>query len=166
MISTKEIDCDKLLRFGSNRNLHREAPPCPEKPGRGRPSQDGEEFKCGFSETHGVPAEHWEGLDEKEKKIEVDRWDNLHFSADRSITVSLFRVTRHGAEGTKRDPRVAWFIFHGKECPKLSEIPSIYGLRYSIEHGFRFEKQDLMWCSVRLKDPDHIQLFTDIIGCV
>lgn len=166
LISTKEIECDKLLRFGSNRNLYREAEPRPEKPGPGRPSEDGKEFKCKFPETHGVPAEHWDGLDEKEKKIEVDRWDNLHFKEDRSIIVSLLRVTRHGAEGTKRDPKVVWFIFHGKECPQLSEIPLIYSLRYSIEHGFRFEKQDLMWCSVRLHDPDRMQLWTDIVGCV
>ncbi len=62
------------------------------------------------------------GTDDKGKGLEVDRWDGLHFQEARHITVSLLRVTRHGAEDNKRDPRVSRFLFCTEECPPLEEV--------------------------------------------
>ena len=36
----------------------------------------------------------------------------------------------------------------------LAEIVPLYGLRFSLEHGFRFEKQSLLWDKPRLRRPE------------
>ncbi len=38
--------------------------------------------------------------------------------------------------------------------------------RYSIEHGYRVDKQDLLWESVRLRTPEQFERFTQVVACV
>ena len=159
------IACDMLLRLAKNRVLYRAKPPRPDKPGPGRPREDGDVFRCQNPATQGVPDAHWEGTEEKAERLEVDRWDNLHFQEVRSLVVSVFRVTRQGAKYTKRDPRVSWFLFCGEECPPAEEVPCVYARRYYIEHGFRFKKQDLLWEQVHLRTPERFSLWTDLVCC-
>lgn len=165
LLKTEKIACDRLLRLAKNRVLYRPKPPRPEKPGPGRPVEDGTVFRCADPATHGDADAHWEGTDDKEKRLEVDRWNALHFQEARHIVVSLLRVTRHGAQDTKRDPRVSWFLFCGEECPELAEVPATYARRYYIEHGFRFKKQDLLWERVHLRTPERFELWTDLVCC-
>ena len=42
----------------------------------------------------------------------------------------------------------------------------VYVRRYSIEHGFRVGKQDLLWEEARLRTPEAFQLWTDLVACV
>jgi hypothetical protein len=165
LLKTYAIACDRLLRLAKNRVLYRPKPPRPEKPGPGRPPEDGAVFRCAEPSTHGDADAHWEGTDDKGKRLEVDRWDGLHFQEARHITVSLLRVTRHGAQDNKRDPRVSWFLFCGEECPPLEEVCATYARRYYIEHGFRFKKQDLLWERVHLRTPERFTLWTDLVCC-
>lgn len=163
---TQAIACDKLLRFAKNRVLYRPAPPRPDKPGPGAPKKDGEPFKCHDRATQGQPDARWEGSDANGQAISVEGWHNLHFKAARTIPVSVLRVTRQGAADTKRDPRVSWFVFCGQDLPPLEQIPSLYARRYGLEHGFRVDKQDLLWEQVRLRTPEAFQHWTDIVACV
>jgi hypothetical protein len=165
LAQTSSIPCDCLVRLAKNRVLYRPKPARPEKPGRGRPPEDGARFSCQDAATQGVADDNWSGEDEKGKKIEVEIWNHLHFQEERSLTVSVLRVTRHGALGTKRDPKVCWFLFHGKDCPPLADIPALYARRYCIEHGFRFKKQDLMWEKTHLRTPERFALWTDMVCC-
>lgn len=139
---TDQIACDILVRFAKNRLLYREPPPSPEKPGPGHPVWHGDPFKLSDPSTHGVPDQQWEGIDAKDKKVEVRCWHNLHFQKAHLQKVSLFQVIRHGAAATKRDPKVSWFLFWGQKAPVPEEVPTFYARRYNLEHGYRTAKQD------------------------
>jgi DDE superfamily endonuclease len=161
---TTGIPCDLLLRFAKNRVLFGPAPPKTGKPGA--PRKDGAAFKCSDPATQGTPEGFWEGEDKNGHKLQVACWHNLHFKKARQVTVSVIRVTRSGAADTKRDPRVSWFLFVGKAMPALCEIPATYARRYSLEHGYRFDKQDLLWEKAHLRSPEQFQHWTDIVACV
>jgi hypothetical protein len=88
----------------------------------------------------------------------------LHYKQCRQVTVTVIRVTRHGATGKKRDPRVSWFVWLGVELLPLADVWPTYRRRYSQEHGFRFEKQDLLWTAPRLRTPEQFQRWTDIVA--
>jgi hypothetical protein len=76
------------------------------------------------------------------------------------------RVTRQAAKDTKRDPKVSWFVFAGELLPPLEQIPALYARRYSLEHGYRVDKQELLWERARLRSPEAFQHWTDIVACV
>jgi hypothetical protein len=163
---TDGLPCDKLLRFAKNRLLYRPAPPRPPTPGRGAPKKDGPAFKCKDAQTHGTPDASWEGHDANGQYVEVAVWRNLHCKQARQITVALLRVTRQGAQDTKRDPKVSWFLLVGQTLPALAAIVPLYARRYSLEHGFRVDKQDLLWEKARLRSPEQFQNWTDSVACV
>ena len=56
--------------------------------------------------------------------------------------------------------------FAGQQLPPLEQIPPVYARRYSLEHGFRVDKQDLLWEQVRLRTPEAFGHWTDIVACV
>ena len=78
------------------------------------------------------------------------------------MTLIVIRVTRDGARGQKRDPRVSWFIWIGEDKIPLSEVWPTYRRRFSLEHGFRFDKQDLLWPAPRFRTPEQFQRWTDL----
>lgn len=160
--ATARVPCDKLLRIPGNRVFYRPAPP--RTGNRGAPRKDGTPFKCRDARTHGKPAATWAGSDEHGHRLEVAAWANLHYKQCRHITVTIIRVIRHGATGKKRDPRVSWFVWLGSERLPLADVWPTYRRRYSQEHGFRFEKQDLLWTAPRLRTPEQFQRWTDIVA--
>lgn len=160
--ATAGVPCDKLLRIPSNRVFYRPAPPRTGK--RGAPRKDGTPFKCRDGRTHGTPTATWEGADEHGHRIAVAAWANLHYKQCRPLSVTIIRVIRHGATGKKRDPHVSWFVWLGLELLPLGDVWPTYRRRYSQEHGFRFEKQDLLWTAPRLRTPEQFQRWTDIVA--
>lgn len=156
----KDIACDKLLRIQGHHVFYRPAPP--KRPGRGAQRKDGDRFKCNNPATHGPPDDEWSGIDEKGHQIDVACWQKMHFKKCRDVELCVIRVTRHGAKDTKRDPRVSWFIWHGG-IPVLCDIAPTYGRRYSQEHGYRFDKQNLLWEDPRCRSPEQFQVWTDIV---
>jgi hypothetical protein len=160
--ATAAMPCDKLLRIPGNRVFYRPAPPRTGK--RGAPRKDGTPFKCRDARTHGKPTATWAGCDEHGQRIEVATWANLHYKQCRDVPVAVIRVIRHGATGKKRDPRVSWFVWLGLELLPLANVWPTYRRRYSQEHGFRFEKQDLLWTAPRLRTPEQFQRWTDIVA--
>ena len=159
-----DLPCDLLIRLAKNRVLYRE--PLPEEPRRGHPSWHGERFACHDPKTHGSPDATWEGEDKNAKRLQVDCWQGLHFAKARQSVVSVIRVTRHAAADTKRDPKVSWFLFRGVIRPPLPALSPLYGRRYSAEHGYRVDKQDLLWQTPRLRTPQQFQHWTDLVACV
>ena len=156
---TQGIACDKLIRLAKNRLLYRPAPPRTNKPGR--PKEHGEPFKGDKPSTHGTPDASFE-----EDNLHVSCWKNLHFKEAPALELTVIQVIRASASDTKRDPRISWFVFVGQELPALEEVPTLYSGRYSIEHGYRVDKQDLLWESVRLRTPEQFERFTQVVACV
>lgn len=161
---TADIDCQVLVRFANNRVLYREPPP--QTGGRGHPRWHGAAFTLKDPSTHGTPDQEWEGIDPNGHRVEVRCWDRLHFAKARLQPVCLLQVIRHGAKQTKRDPKLSWFLFWGRNLPALADIPALYARRYNLEHGYRTAKQDLLWETPRLRTPEQFERWTDLVSLV
>ncbi len=61
--------------------------------------------------------------------------------------MSVYRVLRERARGTKRDPRESWFYWMGKAPLLLEEVAATY----------RFLKQDLFWTKARVRTPEQFE---------
>ena len=161
---TEAVACDKLLRLAKNRVLYRPAPPPTGK--QGQPRKDGKRLQPQDAATHDAPDATWTGTDGGGKAVTVSVWHGLHFKAARAITVSVVRVERASATDSQRDPRQSWFVFCGQDLPPLAEIAVLYARRYSQEHGYRVDKQNLLWERPRLRTPEQFQVWTDMVACV
>src|SRR5256886_15485210 len=159
-----DVEASSLLRVKSNRVFYRPAPA--RLPGQlGASRKDGERFQCQDESSHGQADETWEGLDTKEARIEVRCWNHLHLRTARWLDVSLIQIIRHGASGKARDPKISWFVWKGERSAPLAQISPTYRLRYSQEHGYRFDKQELLWDVPRLSTPHRTERWTHIVAC-
>jgi hypothetical protein len=72
-----------------------------------------------------------------------------------------------GKVGKARDPKSSWFVWKGERPAPLGEISPTYRLRYSQEqeHGYRFDKQELLWDVPRLSTPQRTERWTHIVAC-
>src|SRR2546423_13228158 len=70
-----------------------------------------------------------------------------------------------GKVGKARDPKISWFVWKGERSAPLGEISPTYRLRYSHEHGYRFDKQELLWDGPRLSTPQRTERWTQIVAC-
>jgi hypothetical protein len=153
-----------VLRVKSNRVWYRPAPA--RRPGQhGASRKDGDRFQCSDESTHGEPDETWEGTDAKGSRVQVRCWKQLHLRTARWIEVSVIQIIRHGARESARDPKISWFVWKGDEAAPLAEISPIYRLRYSHEHGYRFDKQELLWDGPRLCTPERTERWTQVVAC-
>ena len=153
-----------LLRVKCNRVFYRR--PREREPGKkGRPCLDGERFQCCDRATHGEPDATWDGTDPSGRRVEVRCWNQLHLKQVREIEVSVIQVVRYGAEGSARDPKVSWFVWKSDEAAPLAQISPDYRLRYSHEHGFRLDKQVLLWDKPRFRTPEQTERWTQVVAC-
>lgn len=159
-----KLECDQLIRARADQVLYREAPPRTGK--RGAPRKDGERFQGSTPSSHGQPDQDWSGSDAQGRPILVALWSGLHLRQARDVPIALVRIERPWARGHKRDPRVSWFWWLGQAWPPLSELPGLYARRYGQEHGYRFDKQDLLWTAPRVRSPEQIERWTDLVGSV
>jgi hypothetical protein len=149
-----------LIRLKSNRKLYRK--PVRRFP-RGRLPVDGPLLQGTREAAQFDPAEMWESTDQEGRVTRVSRWDGVHFQQDRDLSLSVIRVERNWVRGTKRDPRVSWFLTLDRLLP-LEEVPQRYGLRFSEEHLFRFLKQDLLWLAAHLRTPEQFLRWSWIVA--
>ena len=164
VLATADLACDKLLRVKSNRVFYRPAPPKTGK--RGAPRKDGERFQCNDASTHGEPDEEWQGEDEAGHAITVACWKGLHLRKARGIELTLIRVIRQGASDKARDPRESWFLWVAEDALPLEQVPPGYKRRYSQEHGYRFQKQALLWSHPRLRTPEQFERWSQVVAMV
>jgi hypothetical protein len=160
--ATAPVECDKLLRIPGNRVFYCAAPPRTGK--RGAPKKDGQPFKCHDACTHGLPSATWQGVDVQGHPLEVKAWTDLHYQSCREVTLTVIQVIRPHASSKKRDPRISWFVWIGLTLLPLAQVWPTYRRRYSHEHGFRFDKQDLLWLDPRFRTPDQFQRWTDVMA--
>ena len=159
-----DVAASCLLRVKRNRVFYRPAPA--RQPGqRGPNRKDGARFQCSDASTHGEPDASWEGMDARGKRVEVRCWNQLHLRTARWVQVSVIQVIRHGASERPRDPKISWFVWKGDEPAPLAEISPTYRLRYSQEHGYRLDKQVLLWDVPRLRTPVQTERWTQLVAC-
>ena len=164
LLATEGLPFDKLLRLKRKRVFYRAAPVPTGK--RGAPRKDGERFQCGDPSTYGQAAGSWQGSDAKGRPVELTWWTSLHLSKARHLEVTVIRVVRPCASGKKRDPRESWFLWDGSAEVSLPEVALDYRRRFSQEHGYRFEKQALLWAQPRLRTPAQFECWSQIVAIV
>lgn len=155
----RELGYRVLIRLKSNRKLYR-APVRTHQ--RGAPPKDGPLLQGTRPQTQHDPAAVWEGTDQRGQPMRISRFERLHFQQARDLQLGVIRVERHAAAGTKRDPRVSWFLTLDDLVP-LDQIPQRYGLRFSEEHVFRFWKQDLLWTAARVRTPAQFERWSWLV---
>jgi hypothetical protein len=164
LLATCDLAFDQFIRARRDQVLYRPAPP---RTGRsGRPRCDGERFQGCDPTTHGTPDGTWSGTDVDDRPISLTCWHNLHIRKARSVTITVVRVSRAAAADTKRDPRESWFWWIGEALPPLAEVASFYPHRFGQEHGYRVDKQQLLWDAARVRTPEQIQRWTDVVAMV
>lgn len=159
---TQRLACDFLLRLQRHRTFYADPPPPTGQPGA--PRKRGDKFKCNDPTTHGAPTAAWEGVDQRGRAVTVTAWAGRHFGELLTVPVTLLRVTRQESRGTRRDPREIWLCWVGETPPPLEQVADWYTRRFSIEHGFRFDKQSLLWAAPRVRTPGRFALWTDLVG--
>jgi hypothetical protein len=162
--ATTALPCDQLLRAKRTAVLYRAAPPPTGQ--RGAPRKDGARFQGSAPTPHGAPDAQWVGADARGQAVSVACWDGLHLKARRDVPLTAVRIVRAGAAGTKRDPRETWFWWLGDALPPLDTLPHLYARRFGIEHGYKFDKQALLWAAPRLRTPGQMERWTDLVAAV
>ena len=162
--ATGALPCDQLLRAKRTAVLYRPAPPRTGK--RGAPKKDGPRFQGSDPTTHGEPDARWSGTDARGQAVGVACWGHLHLKPCRDVPITAVRITRAAAQGAKRDPREAWFWWLGGPLPPLATLPALYARRFGIEHGYKFDKQALLWSAPRLRTPAQMERWTDLVAAV
>jgi hypothetical protein len=137
------LDLGVLGRLKSNRCLYRPAPAPTGK--KGCPRKDGAKLQPKDPTTHGEPDGMWKGTDAKGRPVEVTSWKRMHVKQARYLDVTVIRVVRPHATNKERDPRVSWFVWIGDQEADVIHIALGYVLRFGQEHGYRFDKQALLW---------------------
>jgi hypothetical protein len=164
LLATHLLPVDQFIRARADQVLYR--PPPPRSGKVGAPRKDGARFKGSDPTTHGPPDDEWSGSDARAHEVRVSCWQQLHSRKAREVTLTAIRITRPQAQGSKRDPRVAWFWWLGETLPPLAEVATLYLHRFGQEHGYRFDKQDLLWAAPHVRTPEQMQRWTDLVAVV
>jgi hypothetical protein len=154
---------DLLLRVRPNRVLYGEPGPYS---GRGRPRVHGARFALGDETTWSPPDQEWEGEDPSGKRLHVRAWEKMHFKGAAEVKGTLILGEWPDAKGTRRDPKRLWLFWVGQTQPPLSQMPLLYGRRFSIEHFYRFEKTTLRWNRAQVGALDASQRWTEVVTLV
>jgi len=153
-----------LGRLKNNRCLYRVAPVPTGK--KGAPRKDGDKLQPKDVTTHAEPDGTWKGMDSKERPVEVTWWKQMHVKQARWLQLTVLRVVRPHATNKKRDPRVSWFVWIGEPEADLAQIALGYALRFGQEHGYRFDKQALLWEQPRLRTPEQFERWSHVVAMV
>lgn len=153
-----------LIRLKLNRCFYRATPVPTGK--RGAPRKDGDKLQPNDPITHGNPSGQQGVQDPQGRAIEITWWHHLHLKDARWLEVSVIRVVRPHATNSERDPRVSWFVWIGDQQADLVEMALGYVRRFSQEHGYRFQKQALLWAKPRLRTPEQFERWSHLVAIV
>jgi hypothetical protein len=151
-----------LGRLKSNRCFYRVAPPPTGK--KGGPRKDGAKLQPKDPATHGEGDGLWKGTDTKGRPVEITWWKHMHVKQARYLDLTVVRVVRSFATNKERDPRVSWFVWMGEQEADVVQIALGYVLRFGQEHGYRFDKQCLLWEQPRLRTPEQFERWSSIVA--
>ena len=162
-LAQAHLEADLVVRLAKNRVFRRAPQPYR---GRGRPHTHGPRFKLQDASTHG-PADRSASLEHPVYgTVTVAAWTSLHVEEAPAAPFTVVRVQleplpRHGR------PEPLWLAWIGDELPEdLHQIWRWYLRRFSVEHAFRFAKQQLGWTTVRVRYPTAADRWTWLIAAV
>jgi hypothetical protein len=151
-----------LGRLKQKRRFYRPAPPPSGNPGA--PYKDGPLLQVGNPSTYGTPDGQASKTDSKGRPVEISWWGNVHVKEARWLSLTVIRVVRPHARNTERDPRISWLVWLGDEQEEVAEIALGYALRFGQEHGYRFDKQSLLWDEPRLRTPEQFERWSQLVA--
>jgi hypothetical protein len=175
LLGARTLEADKLVRIQTHRVFYR-PPPEPDPHRQGRRPTKGARFQPKDPTTHGTPTATWTGTDQRGRTVTVTAWDHLAFAKGMTHPFTVVRSVRQDSQpDTRKNPRVVWLIWdsYRKETatesvpPTPAPLPKIadyYAARFSIEHSFRFKKQNLLWAEPRLRTPEQFERWSDLIA--
>jgi hypothetical protein len=166
--ATAHIEADKVLRLRPNLRLYGAPSPSDYK-GRGPYPKHGPPFKLKDPTTWGNTDELLGVDDPQHGWVLVQVWHRLHFRATPHQEMTLIRISRPGARGTRRDPKAQWLVwvgYQGRRPPLIEEWWSVYGRRFALEHWYRFAKQRLHWTTPQLATPKQGEVWSELMGLV
>ena len=159
------IDMDTLGRLKKNRCFYKPAPPHTGK--KGAPRKDGAKLKLSDPSTQQNPDGTWEGTDRKGHPVQIRWWENMHVKEARWLNLTIIEVIRPQAPGSERDPKISWFVYQGERPQgEVGLVALFYVLRFGQEHGYRFDKQALLWTEARLRTPEQFDRWSQVVAIV
>ena len=162
-LAQAHLDADLVVRLKSNRVFRRAPPPYA---GRGRPRTHGPIFKLQDASTHG-PADRSASLEHPTYgSVTVEAWTGLHTQAAPTAPFSVLRVQVEHLPHLGH-PTPLWLAWIGDELPEdLHQVWRWYLRRFTVEHAFRFAKQQLGWTTVRPRSPTAADRWTWLVAAV
>jgi hypothetical protein len=145
------LPLDLLVRLRTRRKFF--GPPGPYR-GRGPRPKHGHAFKLWDASTHPHPARRAETEDPTHGRVRVEAWPDQHVQGAHDAPFTVVRVQVERLPRRARTPQPLWLAWIGGALPEdLLELWRWYTARFTVEHGFRFLKQDLGWTTVRPRAP-------------
>ncbi|GHO79441.1 hypothetical protein KSD_72120 [Ktedonobacter sp. SOSP1-85] len=96
--------------------------------------------------------------------MQVTFWKHMHVKAARWLQLTVIRVVRPHASNKERDPRSSWFVWIGDQEADVVQIALGYVLHFGQEHGYRFDKQALLWEQARLRTPEQFERWSQVVA--
>ena len=156
------LACDWLVRLQSNRRLFHAPPPYA---GKGAPRKHGAKFKLDDPTTHGTPDRTQVVVDPVRGKVVIDAWLDLHDQSAPDCPFTVVRIQPDRLPRREGPPAPLWLAWTGDALPTdLAGLWHWYERRFAEEHLFRFEKQELGWTTVRLRDPAAADRWTWLVA--
>jgi hypothetical protein len=163
VLATADIACDRVLRLRPNLCLRRAPPPYG---GHGRPRRHGDKFKLSDPGTWGPPAERLEVEDAQLGAVQVQRWNALHFLKAYAQAMTVVRIERRQARGTRRDPKDLWLAWVGAPPPPLAQWWRLYLRRFAVDHWYRFAKGRGHWTLPQVATPEQSERWSDLMPLI
>lgn len=160
VLATADIAAVKVMRLRPNMCLWGPPPPYS---GKGRPREHGEKFKLSDLATWWQADERLEVVDPQLGAVRAQLWGGLHLRKAKGETLWLILVERVDAKETRRDPKVLWLAWLGKEAPCLARDWRRYLRRFAVDHWYRFAKGRLHWTQPQLATPERGQTWSDLV---
>jgi hypothetical protein len=156
---------DVLGRLKSNQCFYKPAPKHMGK--KGQPRKDGAKLKLDNLSTQNNPDSSYNVTDEKGHPVNIRCWKKMHVKNARWLDLTIIQVIRPHASNKERDPKISWFVSIGQDPHDgIAQIALLYCLRFSQEHGYRFDKQALLWTDPRFQTPEQFDLWSQIVAIV
>ena len=147
-----------LARLASNRVLYGAPPPPTGK--RGRPKVHGAKLSL----RSPGPPDRQETARLLGKDVRISAWANYHLRAVPTLVGLVVRAEFLRADGTPRYQRPLWLFWSGPATIALPDVVTMYLLRFTIEHFFRFLKQRLGLLAAHLGDLGPIETWVHVVA--
>ncbi len=147
-----------LARLATNRVLYAASPPPTGKPGR--PRKHGAKLAL----RQPGPPDRQETARLLGQDVRISAWVNYHLRAVPLLVGLVVRAEFLKADGTPRYKRPLWLFWSGSPAIGLADVVTMYLLRFTIEHFFRFLKQKLGLLVAHLGDLGPIATWVQVVA--